>query len=94
MITCCANGEGCLIKGFTIRRLDSNKIDPTSCGVNGAQTSALNTEKSNTNVSERDLRVNEGNNNRSSSRTGDRDRDDNDGGSKGGASSNRIHSAE
>jgi parallel beta-helix repeat protein len=45
----------------------------------------MNTEKSNTQVSDRDLRVNEG---RSSSRN---DRDDNDG-SKGGAS--RFHSSE
>jgi parallel beta-helix repeat protein len=82
-----------LIKGFTIRRLDSNKIDPTSCGVNGAAaTSAMNTEKSNTNVSERDLRINEGGRRESNNRNGDRD--DNDGGSKGGASSNRIHSSE
>jgi len=56
VITCCAPNEGCLIKGFVIRRLDSNKIDPTSCGVNGAATSGLNTEKSLTNVSERDMR--------------------------------------
>ena len=89
MITCCALGEGCLIKGFTIRRLDSTKIDPTSCGVNGATPAALNTEKSTTNVSDRDLRVNE------SSRGSHRNMDDNDGGSKGGAgSSSRVHTSE
>ncbi len=42
VITCCASYEGCLIKGFTIRRLD--KVDPTSCGAAG--------EKSNTQVSD------------------------------------------
>ena len=89
VITCSASGEGCLIKGFTIRRLDSTKIDPTSCGVNGtAPASQLNnTEKSMTNVSERDLRESS-NNNRSSNRNIDDDS------SKGGGNNNRMRDNE
>ena len=32
VITCAAQGEGCLVKGFTIRRLDATKGDPLSAG--------------------------------------------------------------
>jgi hypothetical protein len=35
IVTCCAQNEGCLVKGFTIRRLDGSKTDPTTCGING-----------------------------------------------------------
>ena len=32
VITCIAQNEGCLIKGFSIRRLDKTKGDPLSTG--------------------------------------------------------------
>ena len=32
VITCAAQGEGCFIKGFTIRRIDATKGDPLSAG--------------------------------------------------------------
>ena len=61
VITCCAPNEGCLIKGFSIRRLDGQKVDPTTCGVNTLASNTANdmTHKSGTNVSDRDLRSND-----------------------------------
>ena len=32
VITCAAQGNGCLVKGLTIRRLDASKGDPLSAG--------------------------------------------------------------
>lgn len=32
VVTCAAAGDGCLLKGFSIRRLDNSKGDPLSTG--------------------------------------------------------------
>lgn len=54
VITCATQGDGCLIKGFTVKRIDASKGDPLSTGAQ----SALNEKGENEDNREDDHRNN------------------------------------